>query len=136
MNKHWPSADLIATDENARVAVSSRGFASATAEGLRTTPARETEMTEAEVVDTTAVGEALGGSVMVAIPEPEVEVGLTIWTAVVADVGETEATAVEALMVSPNVNDWLISVASQAVWSSTAPLAVKQVPGEFAGEND
>lgn len=136
MNRHWPSADLIATDEKARVAVTSRGFASATAEELRTAPARETETTEAEVVDAAAVGEVVGGDVIVSISRPEVEVGLTTSTAVVADVSEAEATAVEALMTSPNVNDWFASVASHAVWSSTAPLTVKHVPGEFTGEND
>lgn len=42
MKRHWPLASLIETDEKARVAVLSRGLASAAEEGWRTPPARET----------------------------------------------------------------------------------------------
>jgi hypothetical protein len=42
MERHWPEEVLMEADVNARVAVSSRGFASAAADGLRTPPARET----------------------------------------------------------------------------------------------
>jgi hypothetical protein len=45
MERQRPSLVLTATLENARVAVSSRGLASAAADGLRTTPARETVTT-------------------------------------------------------------------------------------------
>lgn len=65
MNKHWPDEDLMATEEKARVAVSSRGFASAAAEGSRTTPARETEMTVAEPV-VAVVGAVVGADVTTA----------------------------------------------------------------------
>ena len=42
MKRHWPLASLIEADEKARVAVLSRGLASAAEEGWRTPPARET----------------------------------------------------------------------------------------------
>ena len=40
--RHWPSEDLMAAEEKARVAVSSRILASAAAAELRTPPARAT----------------------------------------------------------------------------------------------
>ena len=79
MKRHWPEADFSETDEKARVAVSSRGLASATAEGLRTTPARDTDMTEGEaIVLAVVLAETAGGDVV------------TIWTAA----GDVEAAEV------------------------------------------
>jgi hypothetical protein len=57
--RHCPFEDLIETPVKARVAVSSTGLASAAAEGFSTTPARETEMTDAEAVVAGADGAAV-----------------------------------------------------------------------------
>jgi hypothetical protein len=50
MKRHCPEEDLMETAENARVAVSSRGLASAASDGFRTLPARETEMIEPDAL--------------------------------------------------------------------------------------
>jgi hypothetical protein len=42
MKRHWPEEDLMDTEENARIAVVSRGLASAAEDGWRVPPARET----------------------------------------------------------------------------------------------
>ncbi len=128
MKRHWPSADLIATEEKARVAVSSRGFASAAAEGLRT------EMMDAEVETVAVLIEEAGGEVIVAAAVVGVAVGLSTATAVV--VLEAAVLAADEAAAPPKVNDWCESAELHVAWSMTAPLTVKQVPGAFSGEKD
>ena len=67
MERHWPAADLRETEENARVAVSSRGLASAAADGLRTPPALATETSSLVDVDGSAAGAELLSGVSVSL---------------------------------------------------------------------
>jgi hypothetical protein len=60
MLRHWPSLVLTEMAESARVAVSSRGFASAAADGLRIPPARETLATSVFATGVAAVAEGAG----------------------------------------------------------------------------
>ena len=95
MKRHCPEEDLIGTAENARVAVSSRGLASAAAEGLRTTPARDTDMTEEDAV-ALACRTASGAGVMAGL-------------------------AARRATVEPNVKDWVGSAVLQSAIPTTAP---------------
>ena len=147
MNRHSPEDDLMATEEKARVAVSSRGLASAAAEGSRTTPARETEMTDADAVVVAARlvgGDVIGAVVVCATTAAEVEIMFEDDDA--GTVEMEEATSVAALegaeavvgisvSSSPKLKDWLGSAALQAAWSMSFPATVKQVPGAFSGVN-
>jgi hypothetical protein len=67
MKRHLPVESLMETEVKARVAVLSNGLASAAAEGLRTPPAPETEMTP--VVELADTGSAEGAEVTTASAE-------------------------------------------------------------------
>lgn len=65
IKRHCPSADFKLAEEKARVAVSSRTFASAAASGFRTSPARDTATADVGAlsvagVDTSGVGVGVG----------------------------------------------------------------------------
>ena len=129
--RHWPEADLSDAAEKARVAVSSRGLASAAAEGLRTLPALETAMTEGDIEDEAAAEDTIAGCVVVAdcvVIPTTVEIGIGEVVTEGALVGVTAAPSPP-----PRENDWFGSAALQAAWSMTAPLTVKQVPAAFSG---
>jgi len=136
MKRHCPDVDLMETAEKARVAVSSRGLASATAEGLRMTPARDTDMTEAVTVAVAgALADATGGDVMMAVvlettstaAEDDTDAVVLVTTVVIVVLGAGAGAAA-----SPKVNDWFGSPV-QVAMSMTLPVTAKQDPGWFSG---
>ncbi len=161
MNRHCPEDDLIETPVKARVAVSSRGFACAAAEGFKTLPARETAITEGLAGVAVVAGGAGAGVVVTGTTEAEVAVTTELAvTVTVTKVGPPQAASVvvagagasttgagelvtAALVVvagagaagapSPKLKDWLGSAELQAAMSMTAPLTVRQLPAAFSG---
>ena len=102
MDRHWPAADLRETEENARVAVSSRGFASAAAEGISTPPALATEVESLVVVEGLVAGcGSLAGVLLAA--GAEVDAGGA------DEAGEAGAGAGAEAGLSPKVKDWFAS---------------------------
>lgn len=108
IKRHWPSADLIETDEKARVAVSSRGLASAAADELRTPPALETETTDAEgIVVVTAIADVLGATVIddaTSVVVAEAGGGALVASALVAAALVEAAGSLGSAATSPKLN--------------------------------
>jgi hypothetical protein len=125
MFRQRPSLVLMGTPENARVAVSSRGFASAAADGFRMVPARETVTTP--VAASTAAAVLVAASVIVAGAAE---------TAALAGAGAASAAPAAAPPPAPNVKSSapLADATGAETWSSRPFLTVRIVfPAPFSG---
>jgi hypothetical protein len=133
--RHFPSAaDFSDTEENARVALSSRWLASAAAEGLRKPPARETGIGDAVVgLDTTGGAEKQEFAVVASSAVDGVRVGDAADGDSDGDFDRDFDSLPVPGVALPKVKDWFGSAVLQEVWSMTLPLTTKQVPAEFIG---
>jgi hypothetical protein len=122
-------------DVKARVAVASRGFASAAAVGFRTPPARETGT--GVVGFPPLVAGAAGVGAGTAADDEASATGKAVGAATAEDAGAgAGAGAGAAAPPAPKVNVWVALPAAQGAWSRTAPATAKQVPAAFPGESD
>jgi len=134
MNRHWPFGALMGTDEKARVAVSSLGLDSATADGWRTPPAPET----ATGVVGLKSGMPDGSAVSVAEAAITVEIVVGVAEAVATVelvVGVTGLGTGELESAPVKEKAWFGSAVLQGASSITfAEVTVKHVPTAFDGD--
>ena len=113
MKRHCPEEDLIDAPVNARVAVLSRGFDSAAAEGLRTTPARETAMTDGLAVVAVVAGAAGAEVVMMGADDTDETTATAVETGETVTLSLTAASVVVAAGPSPKTVDVTTEVTTE-----------------------